>query len=195
MKTKTHLIGIDASFKTAGIAIYNPASKSLVLHSGDFFSCIAFLNKCGVLGQCIAVLESPNLNSTIYTAWDMFRRHLGSKDHGLLNSEFSKWMMYAQRVGKSKAAGEMFFEVFDRQGIPVVEIAPSARDRADKVAKFVNVERLRMPTKTNAAQFQALTGYPKRCSEHARDAATLVHGRSITWAEAQARIQEARRQQ
>lgn len=188
---KTYLIGIDPSFKTAGVAVYHPESGRMVLHTGDLFSVIGFLNKSQVLRKSIIVLENPNLDSTFFGGWGRFRaqldrlvkRQIGVGD---IQSEFRIAFTQAQHVGKSKAAGELFLELFTRQGIPVIEIAPSTRHRADKDLRKVGVQGIKMlvmPTKTTAEQFKALTGFDGRCSEHARDAATMIHGRTIRWAE------------
>lgn len=198
---KTVLIGIDPSFATAGVAIYEPATNNLILHGGDLFSCMAFLNNSGILGKAIAVIENPNLDGTVFGAWFRFQaqiQKLQKKQIGIgeLKSEYSISMKHAQSVGKNKAAGELFIEIFERQGIPVLEIAPSSRHRADKdLLKYKNqgIKMLAMPTKTTAAQFEQYTGYSGRSNEHTRDAGTLVFHKTIQWAQTQIMIQQAKR--
>jgi predicted Fe-Mo cluster-binding NifX family protein len=211
--TYTHLIGIDPSLSTAGIAVYHPESGRLVLHTGDLFSCVSFLNNCGVLHQSIVIIEDPNKDSATFNMWFMFQKKLnvllsgqrkssfyagaGSEKPvtlGDLKSEFSIALNHAQKVGMSKASATVFIELLKRQAVPTVRIAPSSRDRADKAMKKLStpgIKVLSMPTKTTQEQFKTLTGYEARSNEHTRDAATLVHGRSISWAIGRVKLQIA----
>lgn len=201
MKEFKYLIGIDPSFVTCGCSIYEPETKNLILHGGDLFSVMNFLNNSRILGKAIAVVENPNLDGTVFGSWFRFQAQidrLQKKQIGLgeLKSEYSIAMGHAQKVGKNKAAGMFIIEMLTRQDIPVLEIAPSSRHRADKdlaKAKFKGVQMLSMPTKTTAEQFNALTGYTGRSNEHSRDSATLIHGRTIQWAINQIMIQNAKR--
>lgn len=198
---KSVLIGIDPSFATAGVAIYEPATNNLILHGGDLFSCMSFLNNSGILGKAIAVIENPNMDGTVFGSWFRFQAQIDRYVKkqitlGDLKSEYSISMKHAQSVGKNKAAGELFIEMFERQAIPVLEIAPSSRHRADKdLLKYKNqgIKMLAMPTKTTAAQFEQYTGYSGRSNEHTRDAGTLVFHKTIQWAELQIKIQQAKR--
>ena len=198
---KSVLIGIDPSFATAGVAIYEPTTNNLILHGGDLFSCMSFLNNSGILGKAIAVIENPNMDGTVFGSWFRFQSQIARYVKrqitlGDLKSEYSISMKHAQSVGKNKAAGELFIEMFERQGIPVLEIAPSSRHRADKdLLKYKNqgIKMLAMPTKTTAAQFEQYTGYSGRSNEHTRDAGTLVFHKTIQWAQTQIMIQQAKR--
>jgi len=181
-----YLVGIDPSFTNCAAAIYHPATKTLQLHTGDLFSIVAFLNQSGVLGKCIAVVENPNLDSTAFGLWYLMKQALG-KNAGMaeLQSVFARVIKRAQDIGKSKASAELILEMFRRQNIAVLEVKPSSRDRADKV-KNADVRLMKMPTKTNAAQFAVYCGFvPPKSNEHNRDASTLVVGRNIEWAERQ----------
>lgn len=236
MSVKSVLIGIDPSFATAGVAIYEPATNNLILHGGDLFSCMSFLNNSGILGKAIAVIENPNLDGTVFGAWRRIAVEIERYNYGIIGTiigiieslkigsgilsilrnrfpsiekyrhskttiddvrrEFGIAMKHAQSVGKNKAAGELFIEIFERQGIPVLEIAPSSRHRADKdLLKYKNqgIKMLAMPTKTTAAQFEQYTGYSGRSNEHTRDAGTLVFHKTIQWAQTQIMIQQAKR--
>ena len=184
--TPEYLVGIDPSFTNCAAAIYHPATKGLQLHTGDLFSVMAFLNSSGVLGKCIAVVENPNLDSTAFGLWYLMKQAL-QKKAGMaeLQSVFARVIKRAQDIGKSKASAELILEMFRRQSIPVLEVKPSSRDRADKV-KNADVRFMKMPTKTNAAQFAAYCGFvPPKSNEHNRDASTLVVGRNIEWAQRQ----------
>lgn len=101
-------------------------------------------------------------------------------------SKFSIAMNYSQKVGKNKAAAQLILRMLDKANVPVLQIAPSKREKAYKNINGkefrLNVRTLKMPTKTNAKQFKELTDSDDTGSEHARDAATLVWGRTIKWA-------------
>lgn len=195
---KTHLIGIDPSFKNVGIAVYRPENGAMSLHSGDLFSAIDFLNRSKLLGKCIVVLEDPNLNPNLFGGWPFVRAEIMKTlekrpgyipfPTGLANvqSAYLRSAKQAQNVGENKAAAKLFAELFERQGVPFFRVSPTDRHRADKELVRANsrgIKMLVMPTKTNAMQFYELTGYSGRSNEHTRDAATLVHGRTIKWAE------------
>jgi len=185
-----YLIGIDPSFTNCAAAIYHPATNGLQLHTGDLFSVMAFLNQSGVLGKCIAVVENPNLDSNTFGMWAMMKAAIiglmqGRVNIGTVQSTFARYMKVAQDIGKSKASAQLLLEMFRRQSIPVLEVKPSSRDRADKV-KNADVRFMKMPTKTNAAQFATYAGFPvPKSNEHSRDAATLCLGRNIEWAQRQ----------
>ena len=184
--TPQYLIGIDPSFTNCAAAIYHPATKGLQLHTGDLFSVMAFLNGSGVLGKSIIVCENPNLDSNTFGMWAFFKQALqGNRDLKTLQGQFGICMKRAQDIGKSKASAELILEMFRRQSILVLEVKPSSRDRADKV-KGADVRFMKMPTKTTAAQFATYAGFAvPKSNEHNRDAATLILGRTIEWAERQ----------
>jgi hypothetical protein len=203
---KEYLIGVDPSFENLGLAIYHPESGKLTLNTDDLFHQIDWLNKSGILGKAIVVCENPNLNSNVFGMWPAVRacfvqtieKRPGftpmATGLGQAQSMFLRAMKQAQDVGKSKASATLIINLFKMQSIPVLEVSPSDRSRADKDLAKVGtkgVHMLVMPTKTNATQFQQLTGYVGRSNEHNRDAATLVFGRTIKWAETQIKIKMA----
>ena len=100
---------------------------------------------------------------------------------------FGRLAKMAQGVGKCCAAADLLKSLFDEKGVPVVEIKPSDRHRADRPPSSgkqpLAIGFLSMPTKTSAHQFEQMTGYMGRSSEHSRDACTTVWGKSIYWAE------------
>lgn len=199
---RTILLGIDPSFVTMGACVYDPSSKDMKLHTGDFQEVLQWLGKNCKMKQVIAIVENPALDSTTYNMWGLMKKEVLSKkmNFGSLQATFGICMNYAQKVGQNKAAAKLFITMLHKKGVPVIEIAPSKRQKAfkettnikgKKVKVLKDVLKLRMPTKTNAEQFQTLTGYSKRCSEHARDAATLVWGRTVKWAQMQVQILQA----
>ena len=186
MTTRTHLLGIDPSFETMGVAIYHPKTGHLELYTGDFQQAIRFIGNAG-MESIIAVVENPNLDKPVFKMWGLVEQSIKAliarkgnmKD---VQSKFSVAMRYAQNVGQNKAAAKLIIKMLRQKGVPVIEVAPSKRQRADK-EKNQRAELLRMPTKTSPEQFRRITGYTSRSSEHARDAATLVFGRTTKWAE------------
>jgi hypothetical protein len=203
-KNRTLFLGVDPSFNTMGICVYDPVENTFQLFTGEFLECVAWLNRKKIFPKIIAVVENPNLDKTTfkmwgmmkalilkfqtYTRWIVSRRGQKPEEVGIedLASAFRVSMNYAQKVGKNKAAAELIIKMLKNAGVPCMEIAPSKRERADKYKKInkakIRVETLKMPTKTDQEQFRTLTGYTGSSSEHARDAATLVYGRKLRWA-------------
>lgn len=204
---RKYLVGVDPSFYSCGVCVYAPAEKTMQLFTGDFFEAVGFINKTVKLSEVVAVVENPAINSAVFGAFYPLKGEIlqliayerwkaNPKTASLSNLPRQKSMAdvekmfgmaskQAQNVGESKASAKLIISMFKKRNVPVIEVAPSQRDRADKPAKsgILGVKMLTMPTKTNAHQFREITGYIGQSSEHSRDAATLVHGRTITWAE------------
>jgi hypothetical protein len=101
-------------------------------------------------------------------------------------------------VGQNKAAAKLIIQVLEEKGIPVLEVAPSERQKAYRDEKGGKVyhdkpNMLKMPTKTNAAQFEEVTGYGGRSNEHGRDAGTLISGVTVRNVLMRLEIQAAKR--
>lgn len=211
---KTHLLGIDPSFVTMGIALYNPATKALTLKTDELLSGIDWINANCKLRDVIAVVENPALDSTTFDMWGLmkdsidklsgrriFKNGAALASSGgsieVVRSQFSICMNYAQKVGQNKAAAKLIITLLRKYGVPVIEIAPSKRDKAyaKKAGAIIrrDVRFLKMPTKTTQGQFKELTGFDGSSAEHARDAATLVFGRTITWALNTVEIDQAKK--
>jgi hypothetical protein len=200
------LIGIDASLVSCGIAILQDGK--LELHTAEILDAIKWLSAKKILSRSIAVIEDPNLDKNVFGQFVLVKaavlKFAGKAvgQYGMkqtagtmadVQGAFSIAMKRAQDIGQAKAAAKILISLFERAKVPVVRIAPSDRHRADKEslkANFIGVQMLSMPTKTNAGQFQQLTGYVGRSNEHNRDAATLIHGRTIKWALMQISIQK-----
>lgn len=203
------LIGIDPSLTNCGIAIQWP-DKSLELHTADLMGAMGWLGAKGITGRMIAVIEDPNKNSNVFGQFAKVKTavlRFAGKEMGYqgmkartatmadVQSEFLMAMKVAQNVGMSKAAAQLIITMMEKAKVPVLTIPPSDRHRADREslkANFRGVQMLSMPTKTTAEQFKQLTGYVGRSNEHNRDAATLIYGRTIVWAETQLKIQKAK---
>lgn len=200
MKKRDLLLGVDPSFSTMGVCIYDPSNRTMRLFTGKMPACIDWIQSECSITRLVAVVENPALDSTTFNMWGMVKTKIdgvldarkrgsfGSKSATMadVQSSFAIAMNYAQKVGENKAAAKQIILMLENAKVPVIQVAPSKRQRAyrkhkGKVLRLV-VETLNMPTKTTAEQFLKLTGYDKRCSEHARDAATLVWGRSMVWA-------------
>lgn len=192
-------LGIDPSFVNTGVCIYNPEDKSMNMKTGDMMSMVKWIQTQCKLKNVIAIVENPALDSTTFGMWGMVkakidgmnnynRKRLTKLVHKItiadVQSSFLIAMNYAQKVGENKAAAKLMITMLKAAKVPVIEVAPSKRDKAftKKTGKVVrkDVRFLKLPTKTTQAQFNELTGYSKRSSEHARDAATLVWNRSLT---------------
>jgi len=213
LDNRTILLGIDPSFVNCGVCIYNPKGKSMNMKTGDMMSMVKWIQTQCKLKNIIAIVENPALDSTTFGMWGMVK----AKIDGMMNynkqrfnkivkkvsmadiqSSFSIAMNYAQKVGENKAAAKQMILMLRHANVPVIEVAPSSRDKAftKKSGKTVrrDVKFLKMPTKTTQAQFKELTEHEGRTSEHARDAATLVWGRTAVWARNQVAIELARQE-
>lgn len=212
---KSMLLGIDPSFVTMGIALYDPATKALTLKTDEFLSGIDWINENCRLRDVIAVVENPALDSTTFDMWALMKdaidklagRKLFKNGAALAapgggieaaRSQFAICMNYAQKVGENKAAAKMVITLLRKYGVPVIEIAPSKRDKAFTKKNGGPIVRrdvrfLKMPTKTTQGQFEEYTGFKGSSAEHARDAATLVFGRTMAWAFNTLEIDEARK--
>lgn len=199
------LVGIDPSFTNMGVAVYKPETKELNLKTGDYRSMITWLNKTVKLNRCYLIVENPALESNVFSMWGVMKKEVeelaryeswkakksmnmpGTKSIQEVQSVFARSMKYAQNVGENKAAAKYFLNTVDGLA-PIAEISPRERDRYDRMKKKlgknanINLDTLRFPTKTNQTVFNEWTGYKGRNSEHARDAATLVFNRTISWA-------------
>ena len=194
---RKYLLGIDASLDSMGVAIYNPATNYMELSTGDIFKSIAFINKNCKLPETVVVLENINLDKPLFGAKArisslMTQYRFNKVTDGRAMSEVSSILMMAQSLGKSKAACDVILKMFKAKNVPVIEVAPSSRDRANSkryLNKPLPVGMMVMPTKTTSHQFKTLTGHNGTSSEHARDATTLVWGKSMDWAENMLQVQ------
>jgi len=172
------LVGIDPGIETMAICIYYPTNKSIRLFSGHPFDCFAFILKNELPEKAIFALEDPTKQNQV------FNRRLPKSwlDFKIENQK-------AIVVGKLFGATMIIKEFLKRNGCKYYSVAPEERDSAKNRRKALRpIETLKSPTKTNKHQFKHLTGYSKRTNEHERDAATLVYGRTICWAETQLKI-------
>ena len=116
-----------------------------------------------------------------------------------LRAAFGIAMRMASSVAKNKAAAQYTITKFRNAGVYLLEVAPSERQKAysegpnGKKVYHKHPQMLKMPTKTNAEQWEILTGYAGRCSEHARDAGTLIYFRSVQNVVVAVELQEAKR--
>lgn len=189
---RKYLIGIDASFQNFGACIYDPDTNAMKLFTGSLLDGIAWINKNCKLSECVAVIEDPNLNNPLFRASGILRMELGKYKRGEIGegsvmATFGRLSTMAQSLGKSKASADLIISLFRQKNVPVITIAPSDRHRADKPPKSgkapLSAGLFSMPTKTTRYQFETITGYSGMSSEHARDAATLVWGKSMSWCE------------
>lgn len=197
---KTILLGVDPSFYTMGVAIYKPSNKvrQFKLFTGDMLEVISWLSQNCKMKEVIAVVENPALDSAVFGAWDRMKKAIATRNMGSMKYEFNMIISRAQKVGENKAAAKLFMKLLSDKGVPILEVAPSVRQKAFTKNKQGHIERkkvqlLRMPTKTTQEQFSELTGHniKEGNTEHSRDAATLVFGRTVSWVENQILINDA----
>lgn len=198
MNKRKILLGIDPSFITMGVAIKDPSKKlhKYKLFTGTMTDCISWLGQNVKMKEVVAIVENPALDSAVFGAWERMRKAIVTGGIGTIKYEFNMIISRAQKVGENKAAAKLFIKLLADKGVPVIEVAPSARQKAYSKVKG-NIERkkvklLRSPTKTTKEQFYELTGEnPKEGNtEHSRDAATLLHGKTLKWCELQLKLQE-----
>lgn len=178
-----YLIGIDPSLNSLGVAILTLETKQLELKTGSFLDMVEWLQERETtIGRAGFMVEDPNLTTRFWGAGAVEADAKKLREGRMALGEFTQKIRIAfgsaQDVGKNKAAATLFIEIF--AGFKILRVDPAKRERADGNNLRADIRFLRMPTKTNAAQFCTLTGYEGRCSEHARDAATLVWGKSAT---------------
>lgn len=197
MKTdKKRLLGIDPGFNNFGLAIWDPGKRTLLPFSGRFDQSIEFIREDENRDDLVAIMEDPNLDSVVFDTWKDIKKEIAylaaitapaqrSKQWERIESIYRRQLKIAQSVGENKAAAKRIVTYLSHWQIPIVLIAPSERNRVDKLdanKRKLPIQYWSMPTKTNKAQFEALTGYTGVTTEHSRDASTLVYGRNINWA-------------
>jgi hypothetical protein len=156
-----------------------------------------------------AMVEREMVAYVIYEKW-IARGRNGKPPRRVVKADvesvFRRAMKRAQDLGKNKESATQIMKMLHEQGVHYIQVAPSERDKAyreefikgDDGKKKKTIVRqqakaLRFPTKTTQAQFTELTGHKGSTSEHARDAATLVYGRTITNAIYLATVDAAKR--
>lgn len=209
---RTIFLGVDPSFENMGVCVHNPESNRTKMFTGDLFQVLEWLGQNCKMKQVIAVVENPNLDSAVFGVWGLIKKAINAlikyrvwqftkkgkppqhTTEADVQYQINMALSRAQKVGKNKAAAKLIITMLRKKGVPVIEVAPSKRDKAFKKVKekkiLKNVKLLIMPTKTTSEQFAELTGITQRSSEHARDAATLVIGRKIKQAEVLLQIQD-----
>lgn len=189
---RKYILGIDPSFVTMGAALYDPKTKELKLRTGEFQSVVRWIGANVKLSEVVAMVENPAMNSPVFKMWGMVQQSIKDLIMGKIDktkawtevhSKFSIAMKFAQSVGENKAAAKMIIRLLKEKNVPILEVAPSEREKAYKQKGKTKIRKkiqfLKWPTKTDRNQFYELTGCNKVCSEHARDAATLPFGYSI----------------
>ena len=184
------MVGIDPGRANTGIAIYEPAKRNFVsLKKYDLAGAMKVLENRRWDNNYIFVIENPNLETNLYDGWIEMQSIIRSYKRGnaslkQVKGVYSIATKRSADVGKNRAAAQDIIAMLHHTGALVVQIKPSARNRADRPNRIArDVVYLNMPTKTNRKQFEALTGYKGQSNEHSRDAATMVWAKTIKWAE------------
>lgn len=202
---RTILLGIDPSFYTMGVALFDKDKNDLKLFAGTYQECLKWLKYNCKLATVVAVVENPALNSAVFGAWsDMKKAVVAYKNHhmtiGELASVHAIGLKRAQYVGENKAAAKMIIKSLRNKNVPVLEVSPSDRQKAYKeikkgkkvVKQLLDVRFLNHPTKCNKEQFSDYSGFVIKGSEHSYDAGTLVVKTSVTKTMHLIRIEEAK---
>jgi len=235
MSERIHLVGLDPSFKTMGVALWTPSTAQLSFYSGKLQHCIRWIFKSDLFDpkEIICVVENPNMDSPSFKLWagkypfaisgsikkrtifgfknvvtsfakTEYRRALTRPANAPLHidhvrSAFAQAIKHGQRVGKSQAAAEYTIDILRSSQIPVLEIKPSDRHRADVTSRGnpKDVRLKKCPTKTTRVQFEEYSGIkigPRESNEHSRDAATLVVNKTIRNIEMKIMTQDLQRE-
>ena len=169
MEYKRVVIGIDPGYKTTGIAVWEVDKAEFTdLHTMDIWATIRFLNKIiklrgefrdnNRIKDVMLMIEDPNINKPVFqiaSETKDFREAIGNNDEELHNRTLRLYSRRAQNVGMNKQTATFLIDYAKIQGFITKQVRPSKK-------------------KLNAKEFKARTGYLGRCSQHARDAASLV---------------------
>lgn len=118
--------------------------------------------------ELVVVVENPNLDSHV------FRSKKTTVNMSI--GDFRKELAKASDVGKNKGIANAILTFLQSNGITVLSVAPSERQRVENPK--MRLDFYRMPTKSTHHQFCLRTGWPAlpKTNEHGRDAAMLVFG-------------------
>lgn len=218
LQDRTHFILIDPSFSNMGVVIVDPRKFRVQYHkTGEWRETFKWISKkLTALGlgfqNLIAIVENPNLDKATFDMYGLVKKAFQVKpfDEAAEENARKVWGIasnYAQKVGKSKSSGQEIIKALVAAKVPVIEVAPSKRQKAkekvwrinpltDKkekvevpIMKQIKLLGLKKPTKTNAEQYKILTKYNGTSSEHSRDAGTLGIGVNLVWARRQVEVQ------
>ena len=152
-------IGIDPGSKT-GLATW--INGALVPYTLTFWGAIKLLDQLHAIKSDPLNLKNDRIPGNIHrrphAKQTTFHRRLANETQKSYQARMQK---IAQNVGENKRDAKLLFEYFDEKGWTYYRMRP----------------RKGSMTKIDAAQFKKITGYKKRTSQHARDAAMLVYGR------------------
>lgn len=153
MNTDTVIfIGADVG-RHIGLAVWIPDTKQLDIRTYNDDPDAALqhiLDHCGMYQRVIVTVEDPSLNRPVF-----FRP----------GTSVCAMRKIAQNVGMVKESTRDFMWHLRSRGIHVERVAPRRGARG-------------VSAKVSAEDFRRITGYVGRTSQHARDAAMLVYGRT-----------------
>lgn len=198
--TPTYLVGTDPGVSTFSLAVWHCNKKEFVeFHTGTLSSITQLIwdwikNKTYNLAHMGFVVEDPNIDTAFYDGWKELETQIKMykfnqaklKD---IESVYRKHTKMAQNVGQNKMVAAQFIAWLKMQNLEFLRIAPSSRTKVLKKdatgkeyrLKGVHLKIATMPTKTNAGEFQLITGHKGKTNEHQRDAGTLVFDRTLKW--------------
>lgn len=151
-------LGIDTGTNT-GFSVWN--GKNFVeLITIDFWKCIEkieyYYNICKEKDiNLVIVVEDVTQNNPVFKIEDMYR-----KTKGLHVNKLKACCKKGVNVGKVQRETSLLIEYIENKNIKLIKKRPTKYSL----------------TKIDSKAFEKFTGYNKRTSEHARDAAMLVFG-------------------
>jgi hypothetical protein len=178
--------------ETCGAAAYDLRTKKLTHFTGELRSLWKWIGDNYKTDEIIVVLENPGLSKNTYGAVGIVTAAATKYKQGRCGiEEVAKAAGIAARmsrnVGENGASAKYAKKLLTAAKVPVIEVSPTERDKAfkterDGTKRKLLARALTMPTKTDRAQYESVTGFVGVTNEHARDAGTLVAGRSMMWA-------------
>lgn len=150
------IIGIDPGVKT-GVAVYDSKDrKFLALKTCGFWEALDFVRPYILHDKVGFVVEDPRQNASLY---ERYKYQLAKGGGDFLR----KILKTAQDVGGNKRSGQLLVEYFRKRKLPLVTVRP----KKGSTAKHIDKDH-----------FHKMIGWKGNSSEHARDAAYLVWGRT-----------------
>lgn len=151
-------IGIDAGVKT-GFAVWSSIRKEFInISTKTWWEAISSIKtwshavEPGV--QLIVHVEDVSQNKSIFQLIPTYNNTPGNH-----TTKLSAAGKTAERIGRVKEKSDLVISYCEIYGITVIRHKPTKKSM----------------TKLNAQTFKNITGYDKRTSEHARDAAMMIY--------------------
>jgi len=153
-------LGLDGG-NHVGFAVWDKQGKQFLnLSTVDFWEAIKLIdyweNWCQMNAKTlVSVVEDVSANKPVFKLAGVYLHTPGAHSQKL-----SAAGKVAEGVGRVKQTSDLLIKYCEKKCSQVIKLKPGGRSM----------------TKMKADAFKKITGYSKRTSEHARDAAMLVYG-------------------